>query len=724
LVFLLTFGGYFFYLETITKEQETLQLQKILSSEKIAWRGALDISDTISKVWFKAYIDTPYVKHLLAQANSNNKEQVDKMREELYRYLKDEYDLIKQDGIRQLQFHLPNSDSFLRFHKKDTYGDNLANSRYSVEFANRALEKSSGFEIGKIFIGFRNVWPMTREPDEHLGSVEVSFSFRSIRDELERLLGNSEIELVLYKPMVEKKLFENQMHLYTPWVSDSEYMIEDADATILNDSPKKLDKTSELLSKTIKDSPKLKQILQSKSSGVLPVRQEGEMYTVSLMEIKNIKDEHAGYLVSYQISPELQELYNRELYSLLIGGVLAFVISVLIYSLLKSKESIGRRKKELETIYETIDEGLYITDENGVIIEVNEAASKMLGYSKEELLGSDAHKLFHDAGKQNRECEVLHNSSSEEGLKFNEKFRCKDGSEIIVRVHSKSYSSESNSRIIVSFDDITDEIEEKEVMAHFNELLERQVQAEIKSVKKLQEEKEQQNALLIQQSKMAEMGNMIGAIAHQWKQPLNAISLTATIIEDYYIDGELSLQDLEKHLKVINQQVHFMSRTIDDFRSFFKPNKETEKFSIKDAVEKVISLLSSQIKNHGIEISVDGDSNIYIDGHKNEFKQVVLNIINNAKDAIEERGVSNKEIIISIKEKENSAVLKIEDSAGGIPEHLLPEEIFKSFVSTKGDNGTGIGLSLAKDILKKIGGSIKAYNKKDGAVFEITVPTC
>ena len=225
-------------------------------------------------------------------------------------------------------------------------------------------------------------------------------------------------------------------------------------------------------------------------------------------------------------------------------------------------------------------------------------------------------------------------------------------------------------------------------------------------------ENREKEKLLQTQSKLAAMGEMIGAIAHQWRQPLNVLGLNTQLLIEDYLDGKIDEKYLEnyeeKQMKIIN----FMSKTIDDFRNFFKVDKEKEKFSIKKAIEDVIEIVSAQLKNHNIEVILNGND-FEINGYPSEFKQVILNVINNAKDAILANNIQNGKIIITLKEK----YISIEDNAGGIPDEIK-NRIFEPYFTTK-ENGTGIGLYMSKQIINQMGGDIEVTNTKQGAKFII-----
>lgn len=235
----------------------------------------------------------------------------------------------------------------------------------------------------------------------------------------------------------------------------------------------------------------------------------------------------------------------------------------------------------------------------------------------------------------------------------------------------------------------------------------------------LKNELTQKEQLMIQQSKLADMGSMIGAIAHQWKQPLNIVNLKMQLFEMDHED-EADVQELAS---TIYDQVQFMTDTINDFRNFYNPSKEKDYFNVFSTIQTVIKLLSSKIKAQNVDVFLVGDKDIKAYGYKNEFMQVILNLMNNAKDAVLAHKPKNAIVHLLVKDEGGQACVLVKDNGGGIPEELFPDRLFEQFVTSKGADGTGIGLSISKTIIERfMDGSLTAKNIIDGAEFKITLP--
>jgi PAS domain S-box-containing protein len=243
--------------------------------------------------------------------------------------------------------------------------------------------------------------------------------------------------------------------------------------------------------------------------------------------------------------------------------------------------------------------------------------------------------------------------------------------------------------------------------------------ADITERKKLEADMVKREQLMIQQSKLADMGSMIAVIAHQWKQPLNILSLTMSLYEDENKEDE-NVKELAQRVR---DQINFMSDTVNDFRNFYNPSKYKKMFSVHESIQKIITLLNPKMLTQDINITLSGDESIKAYGYRNEFMQVIMNLINNAKDAILSRNIKNGKINIEVHDADESVNVFVSDNAGGIPEHMLPNKIFEQFFTTKGDAGTGIGLSMSRTIIEKyMEGELTASNKDGGAFFKINVP--
>jgi len=236
----------------------------------------------------------------------------------------------------------------------------------------------------------------------------------------------------------------------------------------------------------------------------------------------------------------------------------------------------------------------------------------------------------------------------------------------------------------------------------------------------VKKQRENEN-LLIQQSRLAALGEMIGNIAHQWRQPISAVSAVMMNIKWTAISHGVEKDFLNDRIEEANEQLNFMSQTIDDFTNFFKPNKEKEYFDVYKEVNRAHKLLEVVLQHNNIDIEINTEEKVTAFGYPNEFSQVIFNIISNAKDILIQREIKQAKILINISKEQETIYCKINDNAGGIEEQYL-HKIFEPYFTTKAFNSTGIGLYISKEIIHKhMNGTLTAQNTSIGAQFTIVI---
>jgi signal transduction histidine kinase len=287
----------------------------------------------------------------------------------------------------------------------------------------------------------------------------------------------------------------------------------------------------------------------------------------------------------------------------------------------------------------------------------------------------------------------------------------------LVNIDAKSYefsgtlSQNINSRYI--------KLIAKDITEH--ESIKQTLKKEIKEEVRLRRENEH---LMMQQARMASIGETVSYIAHQWRQPLGHLGGILMNIDSAYTFGELSKEYLKDKITQGNSLIKYMSQTIDDFRLFFQPNKQKEAFDITASIEQSLKIVSASLDYNHITIKKEyGDTPLYALGYPSEFAQAVLNLINNARDALLQTQQTDKIITISISQQKDQTKILLCDNGGGINKDILAH-IFDSYKTTKQDQGgTGIGLYITRLIIEqKMHGRIEAFNTDKGACFSITLP--
>jgi signal transduction histidine kinase len=277
---------------------------------------------------------------------------------------------------------------------------------------------------------------------------------------------------------------------------------------------------------------------------------------------------------------------------------------------------------------------------------------------------------------------------------------------------------ESNLKFIETQKILTEEVQRKtKELRLLNENLESKIEEKIR--KNAEQEK-----LLFRQARYAQMGEMLSMIAHQWRQPLNTISVTTATLQAHVEMDRYEKPLFQDKIKTISGSVEHLSATIDDFRNFFKPDKDKEEIPFSQIVQNALDLTLASMEKKHIIVKTTYQCDCCIFSYPNEIIHVVLNLIKNAEDALLAKDILQPEIIIHTYGKEDMAVMEIEDNAGGIEESII-EKIFDPYFTTKeNSDGTGLGLYMSKIIIEDhCHGKIEMKNGEKGALFRLLLPS-
>lgn len=394
---------------------------------------------------------------------------------------------------------------------------------------------------------------------------------------------------------------------------------------------------------------------------------------------------------------------------------------------------LNNKNQQFEDIINNINDFVWEVDINGKYIYVSPQINDILGYKNTEILGKTPFDLMHKKQKktiQKKFINIVQKHKQIIQLK-NENIH-KDGHVVYLETSGTPIFDEDNKLIgYRGIDrDITKRVlSEKELAKNHQKI--QKLNEQLKDKVILEEKKNEENEkILFEQSKMAAMGEMIENIAHQWKQPLSIISTSASGIEVQNEMNMLEQNDIQTAMKHINSSVQHLAQTVDNFRDFFKRNKEKEYFLIQTAFQKTFLIITAQLKNANLTIEKNIED-ITLHGVERELIQVFINILNNARDELIKKNIPVKYISINTLTTDATVKIHILDNAGGISSSNI-SKIFDSHFTTKRDtDGTGIGLYMSKMIIEESWkGLISVQNKSftydkqqyTGAEFTIELP--
>jgi PAS domain S-box-containing protein len=382
-----------------------------------------------------------------------------------------------------------------------------------------------------------------------------------------------------------------------------------------------------------------------------------------------------------------------------------------------NEESYRTLAEKYEEVVSNIREVIFQLDPEGRILYVNNSWEKMTEFSVQESIGKNILSFLMEEEVKGLHSQIEAKLLNGEFVLITKKLNKKNVEFSMLPLYDADGSMHGYSGTI---NDITERMEQeliikagKQYVEKLNQNLEKRIQKEVSKNR-------QKDHILIQQSRLAAMGEMIASIGQQWRQPLNSLSLLIQDVSEALDYGEINDQYIDKFTKESMIQIKQMSQTINDFRRFYRPNKEKSPFSIADSIEDALSIFSTSLKNHDIQIKFEYRGQQMAYGFANEYSQVVLNILINARDAYVTKDNDNPRMFIKIDETEASLVTEFTDNAGGIEPALL-EKVFDPYFTTR-PHGTGLGLYMTKIILENMNGRIKVENTGDGAKFSVTVP--
>ncbi|RXJ85229.1 ABC transporter substrate binding protein [Arcobacter sp. CECT 8985] len=403
---------------------------------------------------------------------------------------------------------------------------------------------------------------------------------------------------------------------------------------------------------------------------------------------------------SYKIVNKPQDFFekNKDLFEILflLFPLLLLLVVGLLHNIHYRKQTEKLLKERIdfdETLLNTIKNPIFWQNKDEQIVDFNNKFSSMLALPEEKLYYSTLKKLrSYPRVKKLLEALESYNNKGRKNIFFT--IEVEDNKKKIYLVNQAKFKDEKSQ----SYGTVT-------------------ILTDVTKERQIEKEKERNQEFLIQQSKLAEIGEIFSAIAHQWKAPLLEIT---TIAQESFYSSEDDDKERESYVKDIMTQVKYMNDTINDFQEFIKPSNKKSTFDIYEAITSLLKIIDHTIRFNYIDITIDlkDNTNVMVNGYRNEFMQSLLNIINNAKDELIKNDFKNRKINIEIFNKQNSLYVNIKDNAGGISTKNI-HTIFTPYYSTK-KHGSGIGLYMTKVIIEdKMNGKIRVKNTKIGACFTI-----
>ncbi|PLX96893.1 MAG: hypothetical protein C0620_01955 [Desulfuromonas sp.] len=448
------------------------------SSQKVAYTSVTNTLRLVSRALADEVLQQEDILKLINDIVLNEGEQRNELRGQLYRKLYQMYARVSQHSIRQFHFHFPDGHSMLRFHAPHKADDDLIPYRPSIAIANREHIIVHGYETGRMVHGFRHVYPLNYHGSD-IGTVEISNSFQQISSELSKITKATSTELlfIMYKPDLWYKLEPSQQLLYTPSILHPDYLCENAQATEFLDFGGTMQPSEYLhdIQINIRNRPQLKEKMTAGQEFALITRYSNQFYSVIFHSIKNTENKHAAYFIACTPEPDIQSLWVNALIQF---AFISFLF-ILIFHYWRRSACFKTQQKSTEDFLQILSnnmgQGMYATDKQGRITFINAEADQVLGWQRDDVLGHDAHDLFHvDDNNHDQGCFIL--NSIIEGVTCRQEqayFKNKRGEQFPVELTcTPIYTNEKVVGTITLFHDITQKLQDQ------MELLEAKTQLE------------------------------------------------------------------------------------------------------------------------------------------------------------------------------------------------------------------------------------------------------
>ncbi len=446
-------------------------------------------------------------------------------------------------------------------------------------------------------------------------------------------------------------------------------------------------------------------LLKNRKITDIPILEKSpNLYMFDYNELKRFDIDPTRFLNDLIIVNEPASVYKEHTKFFIIAITIILILSVIVLTLraniqrrVKLERALSNRLEFDKVLLDTIPNPIYYKNTEGKFLGCNIAFANLVSSTRDQVIGQTAFDFFPEevASKNTKIDKELLETFSTSTSEFTYYTPSNEMKHIILNKAVYKNIDSSIGGIVCIMDDITERVQQKQ--------------------------------FLIQQSKLAEMGDMVAAIAHQWNEPLVELSALVQDIQTSYLLNELRDMDVKDFVNDSMVQIKYMSKTLNDFRNFLKPSTKKNLFSISKALNEINEIIGKQVFYCNIKMSFNYknyNEELLIYGYENEFKQVLLNLINNAKNKIVDKNLNTDNkgtITINIERCINYNTIEIIDDAGAIDENII-NSIFEPYFTTKED-GTGLGLYMAKVIIEdKMRGTISAKNDGENAVFTIKLP--
>jgi len=690
----------------INREQrEDQALERAVSSLQMSYDAALQMRDTAMRL---AVLEVVLRQDVLAAFSegitAKDAGEQAQARGRLYRMLVPTYQRLVAENVLQFHFHTKEGRSYLRFHQPDKFGDELASIRSSIARVMQTGKPVKGFEVGALASAFRFVYPVF-QADQRLGSVEISVSFNALRESMLQLAPNYEYAFLIKQDAV-RSMVASQRALYEPADLHADYLIEDPQS-VLPSSPPPLSSDFVKLQQKLKQNKKVQVAIRSGKPIATYAWVDGHWHVLALLPIKDIDNKHVAYVVSDSLSPEVAAVLQDFWVSLFVSSLFVLLLGVFLWRVQQESALRSEQQRRMQTISDTMADGLYVTDNKGVITFVNPATVSLLGYEASVLEGCLARELFYinaqgERGIEAKDCPLCRVLLTGAPFQGEWRFMRHDGSTFDVEVASQPIVQSDNliGAVTVFRDVSARNAAKKEIIA-------------------ARELAEQASA-----AKSAFLANM----SHEIRTPMNGVLGMTALLQETPLNAEQS-----DYVQTIRSSGDALLTVIDDILDYSKIEAgmmtiEYAPLDLRALFKDVQRLMQVRANQKDLILSLrvaEAVPHIVL-GDGVRIRQVLLNLIGNAIK-FTDRGSVEVLALLTHHEGDRFIIrIEVSDTGIGIASDKL-DRLFKSFSqvddsTSRRFGGTGLGLSISKRLAELMQGEMGVSSVEgQGSVFWFTV---
>lgn len=687
----------------------------------------------LSEVFFSGIIYTNELDTKLKRyLNSKDKNEKDSIRNELLKQITKRYEKLKEKHISSINIVLPDNKFLLIMKDPEKYDFLASELRTDLHYVNNKKVPLETFSIGLGGSGFRFIYPIFKDK-EYVGLISFTFDASAITSGIMKqyqVMSNFFFkEKYFKKEFLEKSekyiISSHKGYLYNKEVLEELENSSRKDIQELIPSKETFLKVNNNLSKkdssTIFDKDKnitittipILNIVDGEFQGILTIRAKADDLTSYILIMNLIQILLIFFILTflyllYRILVEKdilkKEIKNKTKELEILNSDLELIVNKKTKELEEKNKSLNEQKNFLNALIQTSPIPFFVKTIDGNYIDVNKTWIEFTGFSKEEIVG----KSVYDVAP-------------------------KDIADIYFEQDKKVFDLEENPQIYQS--KVVNKNSKKEYSVMFYKSAFFDDNGNVKGligslldltkIKELEEEKIKREKLIIEQTKFAQMGEMLENIAHQWRQPLSIISTIASGTKLNFTYNNINQEETIKNLDVLVDTVNYLSDTINDFKEFIKEDRELKTIILQKKIDDIMKIVDASLNYNHIKVykNYKNCEDIKVKLLQGELTQVIINLLNNSKDALKTIEMEDKWIKIDLLEENEKAIIIIEDNAGGIKEEIITK-IFNPYFTTKHQfHGTGLGLYMSKNIIEKhIKGKIYVKNSEFGAKFYIEIP--